>query len=175
MKISPIRQTNQATPNFKATLRVSQRLYNFIGNITSFSKFEEVIFDLRKRLSADPLNASDVVDLRPLTAEAKKVCTGSYYVPNGHWENCGYAGKFVPDVIERPYSAPLVLSPYTAHTMEKENMEIAINLSRSGFLYNDERSAKQISEDMYNTYKHVRYLEHYKAIDDAKAAAEKQV
>lgn len=43
----------------------------------------------------------------------------------------------------------------------KENLEIAINDSSTGFYYNDTRSTEQIAEDMFNAYKHVRYVEHY--------------
>lgn len=44
----------------------------------------------------------------------------------------------------------------------KENLEISINDSRTGFYYNEDRSTEQIAEDMFNAYKHVRYVEHYK-------------
>ena len=39
------------------------------------------------------------------------------------------------------------------------------------FIWDNSRSSEQIAEDLYNTYKHLRYLRYYKAIDDLKKSA----
>ena len=168
MKISAINPANKNSTNFKASLVVIPDVYKIAEEITSLKKFDEVISGFRHKLAIDPLNASDVVILGPLTEAPKEVCTGTGIELNGHYESNGYGGQtYVPNVTNYGYSRT-VHSPSTVHYMSDENMEVAINKSRSGFLYNDDRYASQIAEDLYNTYKHVRYLEHYKAIDDAK-------
>jgi len=44
---------------------------------------------------------------------------------------------------------------------QNANLKVAINEYSSNFYYNPRRYNSQIAEDLYNTYKHVRYMCHY--------------
>ena len=62
----------------------------------------------------------------------------------------------------------VVVSPIKHKTLVKTsrgsvdaNLKIAIDDYSSDFYYNPYRNASDIAEDLYNTYKHVRYLRHY--------------
>lgn len=158
-----IAKTNQAT--FRACLKVASNAEGAIEG--SLRKFREVCNILKQKLGAETLFPNDKVILRKITGEAKQIGTGrgTYGSTPGHWENRGgYGGNvFVRDTVkygqygefERPAPAPY----YPEY--HNENLEIAINKSKTGFYYNDERSEEQIAEDLFNAYKHVRYLEHY--------------
>ena len=165
MKVSQISSDSslgvRKNPNFNATLRVNSNIYDVLSS--NSSKLKNVIESFRQKLAADPINTADVVELRKITGEAKNILVGRHsYIP-GHWQN----GVFIRDQI-RGSSPYLYMGGYhdaparTICDFKREDLEIAINNSKSGFCYNDNRSEEQIAEDMYNTYKHVRYLEHYK-------------
>ena len=50
---------------------------------------------------------------------------------------------------------------YDKPIYESEDLEVSINRSREGFLLNTNRSTWDIIDDLYNTYKRVRYKEHF--------------
>lgn len=49
----------------------------------------------------------------------------------------------------------------TSYGAADANLKIAIDNYSSAFLYNQYMPYSRIAEDLYNTYKHVRYLRHY--------------
>lgn len=123
------------SPTFKAKLVVANDAYCAVKSTKN--KFERAVEHFRHKLALDTINPEDTVILRKLVGKAKEVYTGGV---GNMSKNAGSA---------------------TVSAWEKENLEIAINNSRTGFYYNDYRSEEAIGEDMYNAYKHVRYLEHY--------------
>lgn len=44
---------------------------------------------------------------------------------------------------------------------QNANLKVAIDDCSSNFYYDSKRYNSQLAEDLYNTYKHVRYLRHY--------------
>ena len=159
-----IAKTNRT--NFRAHLKVASNAEGAIEG--SLRKFREVCNILKQKLDAETLFPNDKVILRKITGESKQIGTGrgTYGSTPGHWENRGgYGGNvFVRDTVKKcgPYGEfeEPVPAPYYPE-YRNENLEIAINKSKTGFYYNDERSEEQIAEDLFNAYKHVRYLEHY--------------
>lgn len=49
----------------------------------------------------------------------------------------------------------------TSRGIVDANLKISIDDYSSDFYYNPSRYSSDIAEDLYNTYKHVRYLRHY--------------
>ena len=49
----------------------------------------------------------------------------------------------------------------TARGKVNANLKVSIDEYSSDFYYNSDRSTDSIAQDLYNTYKHVRYLRHY--------------
>lgn len=148
--------------NFNATLRVKNCALAASKAIPE--KFQYVVALLRKKLSADPLNASDVVELRALKGIGEQIPIGGSY-QKGRWKDTGgYGGRvFEPELRQVSSSyAGVTYEPVYVPNTATENLELGINRSKCGFYFNNERTAEEISEDLYNAYKHVRYLEHYK-------------
>lgn len=167
MKVSAINnsamQNKTNSVSSKAHLKVLCSAESAIkGDI---GKFREVCYLLSKKLSAETKHPGDVVILRAITGKAKNIQTGSYTVIPGHWENRGgYGGNvFVRDTIRSgQYGEIVTPAPtYQSPSYSSENLELAINESKCGFYYNDDHSKEQIAEDLFNAYKHVRYVEHY--------------
>ena len=154
----PIESKN---PAFKAKLVLASDAYLAVNS--SKSKFERAVEHFRHKLSLDTLNPEDTVILRKLVGKAKEVCTGSSMHTPGKWVQQGRLSYFKPDKIQSGYGGSVLrdADPVPVSTWEKENLEIAINNSKTGFYYNDARPEETLGEDMYNAYKHVRYLEHY--------------
>ena len=89
------------------------------------------------------------------------ICTGSRV--KGSWQhvNGAYGQTFVPETTTYSNGEPVYATEYT-YDFKPENLELSIKNSSTGFYYNDSRSKEQIAEDLFNAYKHVRYLAHYK-------------
>ena len=148
----------QTNINFNAMLRVKDCA--LAASKAMPEKFQYVVALLRKKLSADPLNASDVVELRALKGIGNEIPTGETY-QKGSWVGDGYGKVFKPEVKRTGYGCGNC-EPVYGYVTNTENLELGINKSKCGFYFNDKHTAEQISEDLYNAYKHVRYLEHYK-------------
>lgn len=160
----PPKTETQTQPSFKANLRVLSCAESVIkGDV---KKFREACYLFAQKLQKETLQPFDTVILRKITGTPKQIQDGGgYWKSPGHWENRGgYGGNhFVPDKIKYGQYGELERNadPYYVATTSSENLEICINTSKTGFFYNDNHSADQISDDMINAYKHVRYLEHY--------------
>ena len=66
----------------------------------------------------------------------------------------------VIDKISKKLRDELPVSPFN-YGYEKPQFEVRIQDKVTGFYFNTRRTISQIAEDMYNAYKHVRYLKHY--------------
>lgn len=161
------RKNTEEQPSFKAHLKVASSAERAISG--SLSKFREVCYLFGKKLEAETLHSGDIVHLRAITGTPKKIASGFHTVTPGHWENRGgYGGyKFVRDTVHSgQYGEIVTPAPASyATSYSSENLEVAINDSKTGFYYNDDCSEEQIAEDLLNAYKHVRYKEHYENPD----------
>ena len=148
--ISDVHNSSQA---FKARLLV-QSSANKVG-LKKFNDcrgiWNEIIESFKKKLRNDPIKPNDLVVLRALPREkAKSVYTGKerfreFEYPSYDEAGCGHYRKGL--LKEAVY--------------ENEDLEVAINRSSEGFMLNTNYSAGEIADDLYKTYKRVRYKEHF--------------
>lgn len=152
-KHTKLSSDNNLAQAFKARLLV-QSSANNVG-LKKFGEcrwiWNEIIESFKQKLRNDPIKPHDLVVLRALPWEkAKSVYTGEveeyeqqYYIHDGHG-----SGQHIKYKAKRP-------------RYRYEDLEVSINNSKEGFMLNTNNSAEEIAEDLYNTYKRVRYKEHF--------------
>ena len=71
-----------------------------------------------------------------------------------------YSDVFIVDKISKDTERFHSNSPFN-YGYETPQLEVRLQDKVTGFFFNTERTISQITEDLYNSYKHVRYLQHY--------------
>ncbi len=71
-----------------------------------------------------------------------------------------YSDVFIVDKISKDTEKFHSYSPFN-YGYERPQLEVRLQDKVTGFFFNTERTISQITEDLYNSYKHVRYLQHY--------------
>lgn len=152
-KHTKLSSDNNKSQAFKARLLV-QNSANNVG-LKKFGEcrwiWNEIIESFKKKLRNDPIKPNDLGVLRALPREkAKSVYTGKVQTRESGYYQYGIGGSatWIPITKQEP-------------VYESEDLEVSINKSREGFMLNTNDSAEEIADDLYNTYKRVRYKEHF--------------
>ena len=114
--------------------------------------WDKIITLFKDTLRNDPVKPNDLVQLRAF--------------PSNKIPGTVYTGKSkLVEYMYSSYSTQRRESYQKAFREEPingyEDLELSINKSSSGFMLNTDRTIYQIADDLYNTYKRVRYLEHF--------------
>ncbi len=137
--------------SFKASLKVHESAKNRALSKMPAWHWDEIVKILKDKLKKDPIKPYDKVILKEIPLdERKSVYIGGveeyeqqYYMHDGHG-----SGQNIKYKAKRP-------------RYRYEDLQVSINNSKEGFYINTNHSFYQIAEDLYNTYKRVRYKEHF--------------
>lgn len=158
MNILPIniQSSNSKCGNSHQTFKARLFVHSS-ANKVGLQKFKEtpriwdtIIDAFKKKLKDDPIKPYDVVELKAIPSKKSK----SVYTGKSEWTKFEYTSYSTEGNSTKTayYDKPIY---------ESEDLEVSINRSREGFLLNNNRSTWDIIDDLYNTYKRVRYKEHF--------------
>lgn len=146
-------ETNNSGQSFRARLLVYTSAKQVgLKKLNSRYAWDEIIDLFKGKLRNDPVKPNDLVELRafPANKRAKSVYTGKerereYSYSTYDAAGCGHVRKAITrDAV-----------------YEDEDLELRIKKSSEGFMLNADNSTEEIADDLYNTYKRVRYKEHF--------------
>lgn len=164
MRILPIniqsRNSKHATLNsdcydlqgFKARLLVHNSARKVGLRKLDRFQWDEMIALFKDKLRKDPVKPNDLVQLRAFPSNK---IPGSVYTGKSKRVEFMYSSYST----ERRENYQMAVREEPINNLE--DLELSINNSSSGFMLNTDRTIYDIAEDLYNTYKRVRYKEHF--------------
>lgn len=144
---------NKQEQSFRARLLVHSSAKKVgLAKLESRYVWDEIVDLFKRKLRNDPVKPNDLVELKgfPSNKRAKSIYTGKerareFEYPSYDAAGCGHYRKGIT----------------REAIFEDEDLEVCINKSSEGFMLNANNSAEEVADDLYNTYKRVRYKEHF--------------
>ena len=146
--------------SFKASLNVDSKVYSVCkGSIGRAPVLKEAIQKFKNMLSAETTFASDKVNLFECPFDLAQRTGNIKIAPKKSIGIHRRSDESYSTI--RPYNIePIEYTTYT--TEERANLGMSLNdKAEIGFYYDDRRSVDELANDLFNTYKHLRYQSHY--------------